>query len=71
MAHGVSMIQDRMELMRRMRAYAIRVATLQAIRPELLSTGDITNLFPHFPQALHTAEQVAAPQQEAAKVKIL
>jgi hypothetical protein len=24
-------------------------------------------LFPHFPQALHTMEQVAAPQQLAAK----
>jgi hypothetical protein len=26
----------------------------------------VTNLFPHFPQALQTAEQVAAPQQLAA-----
>jgi hypothetical protein len=34
-----------------MRAYAIRVATL----------------FPHLPQALQTMEQVAAPQQLAAK----
>lgn len=25
------------------------------------------HLFPHFPQALHTMEQVAAPQQLAAK----
>jgi hypothetical protein len=27
----------------------------------------VTNLFPHFPQALQTMEQVAAPQQLAAK----
>jgi hypothetical protein len=26
---------------------------------------DITHLFPHLPHALHTAEQVAAPQQLA------
>lgn len=30
MAHGVSIIQARIELTRRMRAYAIRVATLHA-----------------------------------------
>lgn len=38
-----------MEFVRRMSAYAIRVAML----------------LPHFPQALQTAEQVAAPQQLA------
>jgi hypothetical protein len=27
----------------------------------------VTHLLPHFPQALHTIEQVAAPQQLAAK----
>jgi len=43
------MIHDRIELMRRMRAYPIRVATL----------------FPHFPHALHTIEHVAAPQHVA------
>jgi len=53
MAHLVSMIHDNIELTRRRRAYAIRVATL----------------FPHLPQALQTAEHVAAPQQLAAKPK--
>jgi len=51
----VSIIHDRIELTRRIRAYAIRVATL----------------FPHFPQALQTMEHVAAPQQVAAKDKIV
>lgn len=55
-----------------MRAYAIRVATLCNGQYD----GNInvyvciaTDLFPHLPQALHTAEQVAAPQQLAANVK--
>lgn len=46
-------IQERRELTRRMRAYAILVAI------ELL----------HLPQAEHTALQVAAPQQEAPNVR--
>jgi hypothetical protein len=33
-----------------------------------LASSRHTNLLLHFPQALHTAEQVAAPQHEAAKV---
>jgi hypothetical protein len=45
---------ERMELRRRIRAYAIRVAML------LL----------HLPHALHTALQVAAPQHDAAAVAI-
>jgi len=32
--------------------------------------GTLADLLPHFPHALNTAEQVAAPQQLAAKVKI-
>jgi hypothetical protein len=33
--------------------------------------GGASHLLPHFPQALHTAEQVAAPQQLAAKPTIV
>jgi hypothetical protein len=51
MAQSVSIIQETIELKRRIRAYAIRVAIL----------------LPHFPpHELKTALQVAAPQQEAA-----
>lgn len=35
--------------------------------PGRLSGLEVTHLFPHFPHALHTMEQVAAPQQLAAK----
>ena len=52
MAHGVSISHERMELMRRMKAYAIRVAMLLW----------------NFPHAEHTAEQVVAPQHDAANV---
>jgi hypothetical protein len=64
----VSIIHDSMEFTRRIRAYAIRVATLGAHQNGYnTGGGGITNLFPHLPQALHTAVQVAAPQQLAAK----
>lgn len=51
-AQSVSRIQDSIELASSISAYAIRVATL----------------FWHLPQALHTAEHVAAPQHDAANV---
>ena len=51
-----------------MRAYAIRVAMLQGQSGPAADWNvleDNTHLFPHLPHALHTAEQVAAPQQLA------
>jgi len=69
----VSIIHDNIELTRRRRAYAIRVATLSesmvSYGSPLFAMGGATNLFPHLPQALQTAEHVAAPQQLAAKPK--
>jgi hypothetical protein len=64
------MIQDNIELTSSIRAYAIRVATLQSpsVSP-FLQYRKMTDLLPHFPQALQTAEQVAAPQQLAANPK--
>jgi hypothetical protein len=37
---------------------------------KLGGVAGVTYLFPHFPQALQTTEQVAAPQQLAAKERI-
>lgn len=56
MAQSVSMIHETIELNKRMRAYAIRVAML----------------FPHLlPQEPQTALHVAAPQHDAATAQIL
>lgn len=38
------------------------------VSPVAYSLGVVTDLLWNFPQALHTAEQVAAPQHEAANV---
>jgi hypothetical protein len=69
MAHGVSIIHDRIEFTRRIRAYAIRVATLHLLLAPQQDETEFTDLLPHLPHALHTAEQVAAPQQLAANVR--
>jgi len=61
------MIQDTIELMRRMSAYAIRVAMLSRCQYMSFTKRHATNLLPHFPpQEPMTALHVAAPQQEAA-----
>lgn len=52
------------------RRYALRRCTsrsLAAIPIGHLEGQEVSHLLPHFPQALHTAEHVAAPQQLAAK----
>jgi len=54
MAQSVSMSHETMELTSNINAYPMRVMTL----------------FWHFPQAVHSAEHVAAPQHDAAKEKI-
>jgi hypothetical protein len=65
------MSHDRVELMRRIRAYAIRVAMLsQPSASGHMCSECFVHLLPHFPHELNTALQVAAPQQERAKVPI-
>lgn len=71
MAQGVNIIHAMMELTRRSRAYPTRVATLlrhgQLVGWQWMVMFMLSYLLPHFPQALQTMEQVAAPQQLAAK----
>lgn len=63
---------DRIELRRRMAAYAIRVAMPGGERVSSGMTGVcvLLLLLLHFPHMLQTALQVAAPQHDAPKVAI-
>jgi hypothetical protein len=66
------MIHETIELMRRMSAYAIRVAMLRDSQYTLIYKPQhfYSYLLPHFPpQEPMTALQVAAPQHEAATLQ--